>query len=265
MYKTKNTSDWVNETRVVFDDSLKLAVLTLHEQNPDKCIDLLRTNIHEDVSMGQRIIRDWFVKNQFMFNINGRLTYAFGNMPDFYALLCLNICNNLEECQSWSDVVSQIHNSMSVKSPRDSLIFCDFALEETDTNCACSHSVCSENTFMIKHYSTNLHLMLGSDCGEKIGIISKGEFTKMKKPSVYETLQLNRKLKNKNNRDKKNFIFNKWNEFSQQILFFTKNFRKCMDCEVLNIQRQEPKWMVRCKPCYVQHFYPKKEEDDDIC
>lgn len=256
------TTDWVNETRVVFDDLLKLAVLTLHELNPDGCIDLLQTNVHENVSMGQKIIREWFVNNKSMFNVNGNLTYAFGNMPDFYALLCLNVCD-LELCHSWSDVVTQIHNSMSVKTPRDSLIFCDFTLNETETNCACSHLVCSENTFMIKHYSTNLHIMLGSDCGEKIGIISKGEFKKMKKPSVYERLQLNRKLKNKNNRDKKNFLLNKWKELTQRIIFSTKNFRKCMDCEVLNINRLEGRWKIRCKPCYVKHFYPpppKKKE-----
>jgi len=252
-------NNWVNVTSILFDDRLVLAVLTLHEQNPDECISLIKSFDHLQIAKGQAIIRNWFVQNQHMFNMKGpRLSLASVHMPNFYALLCLNICN-VRECKSWNDVSSQIIDAYKTWIPEKNIIFCNFTIDTKISKCACSHLVSSENTYIIKNSITNLHIMLGSDCGEKLGIISKALFNKMNKPTIYEKLQLNRKLQNEENarvKNKSKQLTIKWGLLVNRLVTSIKNYRKCLGCDVRCIQKTSANWVIRCKPCYVRYKYP---------
>jgi hypothetical protein len=248
------SAELINETTVVFDTRLKLAVLKLHEENPDKCMDKIKTPFYKNIISGQATIRAWFIKNQDMFSISRPLCLSGRNMPNFYALLCLNVCD-MATCHSWDDVTSEILNF-------NNILFCDFTVEDISSNCACGHKVSPNSTFMIKNETTQGHLLLGCNCGEKFGIISKTEFDKLKKPEIYETLLLNRKLKNQEiakNKNKSKQIANKWGELAKRITHSVETYRFCIGCGVRCILHIEGSWKIRCKPCYVKHFYPKNK------
>lgn len=257
----KQISNWVNTTSIIFDDRLRLAALTLHEENPNGCMTLLKSSSHIDIAEGQSCIRNWFVKNQHMINIKGRrLTLSPFHMPNFYALLCLSVCD-INSSHSWDNVVSQIIGTNKIHSPEDDIIFCDYTIDEIYTQCACSHTVASENTYIIRHETTHLHLLLGSDCGEKLGIISKGDFKKMKKPTIYEDLQLARKLKNEETariKNKSKRLAIKWGEMVERYSHSIKTYRPCISCEVRCILHSEGMWKKRCKPCWFKDCGPRR-------
>lgn len=247
--------DLVESTSIVFNERLVFAVLTLHEQNPENCIELLKSPIYTNIEKAQKIIRSWFIKNQHMFDIIGKtLTETPKHMPNFYALLCLNVCD-ITQCKSWDCVAKQFKNPHNHQRPKEFIIFCKFPPNITQSKCACSHSVNAENSFMLKHKITNLHIMLGGDCGQKIGI-SKPEYNQIEKPHNYELLATNRKIKNKLLLDikKKNEL--KWKNIVSNLLTADKLFRKCLDCKKYNISKNQKSYIIRCKPCWCKHTYP---------
>ena len=245
-----NKNNWTNVTTILFDDRLKFTILTLHEQNPNDCMLLLKSSNYLNILKGQDIIRKWFIENQQMFNITGhQLSLAPHHMPNFYALLYLNICD-IQKCTSWNDVSHQIVDSK--------IIFCKLTTDSGMSNCACSHTVASENTYIIKHSITNFHILLGCDCGEKLGIMTKAKFNKMKKPSIYEQLQLNRKQQNKKNaciKNKSKQITKKWGLITNRLVTTVKNYRICCECKVRCIPIASCNWVIRCKPCYFSHKF----------
>lgn len=257
---TPDTTDWVNTTHVQFDDRLISAIDRLHLENPGECMRLIMSSRYEDIVAGQLILRNWFVANQFLFNVSGRLTCASRCMPDFYALLCANLCV-LGTCQSWADVSAQIakSNRDKHKTVSDAVLFCDFDDDTETVLCACSHSVRADNSFILKNHGTGRHVLLGCDCGCKLGIVSSAEFKKMKKPDTYERLTAKR-LRESSEKKKATArhlkVAHMWAGFSKRIATLVKTHRPCIGCERRCIAKTEPRYAIRCKPCYFRFKNP---------
>ena len=253
MYSTQ-----INKTAVSFDSDLKNAILQMREENVNNFKSLLISKKYTDILEGQKIIRNWFITNQNLINMNGKLKNSSTHMPNFFALLLANLCD-LSDCNSWGDVTTQLKEL----NKSNSFAFCDLDGSETDSICcACSHMVNPEHTFILKNHLTSFQMLLGCDCGEKTTILKKGEFKKMSKPDNYKLLQNIRDNKNRLKLLKKrkdNEATKKWQDMSNRLCYLNKNYKKCIDCDQLNISNLTSIYKVRCLGCYIKFKHPDKK------
>ena len=121
------------------------------------------------------------------------------NLPDYFAYgICM--ISNINDCKSFRDVFNK----------RDDFEITDISTSEnyhekdddvmaTYTNCMCSHSICSENSFVITNLKTSRSIMVGCECVKKTDIFNIEERKrgtrrkKQKKTRKSKTHKLNKK------------------------------------------------------------------------
>lgn len=227
----------INQTSIIFNQNLKNCIAQLHELNPSNCISNMKKNDYKSVLDGQENARKWFMENQFLLNIenNRKLTKASYNYPNFYALLCANVCD-LNRCRTWEDVSLQI---AELHSKSDN-IFCDFDEDVYNIHCSCGHIVCPDHTAMIK--INNMNIIIACDCLEKTGIMSKAEFKRLDKPECYNLLHEARLKRNAERlRLRKIRLAREARESSH---------RQCLLCKEYMIPNDKPEYFKYCGSCY---------------
>lgn len=250
--------DYTNKTRIIFDYNLKLCIMNI----PVELTRNLKSFDYLSLQDAQKQLREYFVSHQNEFNIAGRLTHSYECCPDFYALLSA-VTADLSMCESWDDVYNQFVSSLkqsetlydaSNNSLSGHFSLCDYG-DDYDSKvkivCMCSHLCCPENMSIITNRYTGLNVLIACDCLEKTGIISSYEFKKkVKKNDAYAKILVKKELekqKLKNN-------FYKWEKIVSHCLEKNTTHRKCEECNVLCILKNEPIWKKKCLNC---HYKPQ--------
>lgn len=244
----------LNNTRVVFDYKLKQCIMNI----PKGLLDALRSIDYMCLQDAQEDIREYFRKHQREFNIAGILKNSYENCPDYYALLSA-VTADLSACESWTDVYEQFTSSFryndqlnNMYDASGSIIFCDFQEDYNELikiTCMCSHRCCPENMSIITNKYTGLNNLIACDCLEKTGIISSYQFKKKRlQNDAYAKIIVKKeeaKMKKKNIYELFENIVSK---YTNKII----THRKCQQCNVLNILKDDPAWKKICKNCYIQ-------------
>jgi hypothetical protein len=242
--------DYNNNTRIVFDYNLKHCIMNI----PVDLIEQLKTFDYVSLQDTQMKLREYFVFHQNEFNIAGRLTLSYECCPDFYALISAVIAD-LSMCETWNNVYDQFVSSLK----QDETLFdasynnfklCDYGdnyNEKEKIICMCSHLCCPENMSIITNRYTGLNALIACDCLEKTGIINSYHFKKkVKKNDCYSKIIVKKELEKQK---LKNKIY-KWEKMVSQCLEKNTTHRKCAECGVLSILKNEPLWKKKCYNCY---------------
>ena len=216
----------LNITTIPFNQRLKDTITRLHTENPNNCIGKLRRFDYSSIIDAQATIRDWLQKS--------KLTLRSKHMPNVYAFMCAVVCE-LSSCDNWDDVYNQLRRCGRVGFP-------EFEAGDDQSHCACSHTVITENIISVLNETTHLHLLLGSTCGVKSGIITAAELKKRARPKCYEQM--------KQKRAYRRTIPSLWVSMTKRIIAKNATFRLCHGCRHLTVAKTLPVWRIRCIPCF---------------
>ncbi len=239
----------INDTRIVFDANLKLCIRNLREREPIliECLKSYDTTLLQEC---QEKIRNYFLIHQHEFNVAGKLTNHYQSMPDYYALLCANICD-LTMCESWDDVIKQFRHESENYVWDNILTLCNYTEGQVSKECICmcSHNCCPENMGIVNNRYTGLNAFIACDCIEKTGIINSYQFKKKaRKNETYAKIILEKQKK----REEEKVRINKWETLVTTYLNKKNNYRKCIECGTLSILITEPTWKKKCIHCFHQ-------------
>jgi hypothetical protein len=248
--------EYTNNTRVVFDNRLRLCLMNI----PSQILNNLRINDYEVLQKTQKELREYLVKHQNEFNIAGRLKHSYENCPDFYALLCAVIAD-LSKCETWEDVYSQFTQSVkgdntlydsSYNELYNKFEFCKYGDNydpKIQVVCMCSHLCCPENMSIITNPYTKLKSLIACDCLEKTGIITSYQFKKkIKQNDAYAKIVVKKQIE----KEKMKQTTYRWEKLVSEYVDKSNTTRKCMECQTLSILKTEPVWKTKCLNCYLK-------------
>ena len=219
----------LNETSIIFNESLKALIREIRDLNPSGCISGLSSSNVDIILESQQTIRDWFASR-----INIRKGCK--SHPDYYAILNTVICD-IEQCYNWDDVFKQIETSHRF-SQLMSYVYDDFddVRGSILNRCICGHYCHRNNLAVIANPYTKLNCVTACDCITKVGIITKHAFKKASKNSRIAKIEKLTKFANL--------------VFKYEVLRL--GFRKCCDCLCYVVSKTDPNWKRRCFPCWRQ-------------
>lgn len=169
----------INKTKIKFDNRWVKYILTAQpkfEMNIFNIHDI--TDLIGHYTQLQERLREYIDNNQ-NYNISGKSKKL--NLPDYFAYgICM--ISNINDCKSFKDVFNK----------RDDFEITDISTSEnyhekdddvmaTYTNCMCSHSICSENSFVITNLKTSRSIMVGCECVKKTDILNIEKLKKLMK------------------------------------------------------------------------------------
>lgn len=169
--------DWINELIIYFGDDMEI----LSEFNGYELQEILDF---------QAYIRTVFIQKQYinMLSNGAKLTSHCVNYSNIFALFMLLICDNINDCNYWGDVMTNIKKKTAI----DYLDLHDTPIEY-NLNCLCGKSVTVE-LYLIVNTKTNMKLYAGCICIWKSGIATKQELEKIKRNKLKDN-ELKKKQK----------------------------------------------------------------------
>ena len=181
MIKQNQKDPTINKTRFIYgapfinlikDIVNKLDLKeTLHMEK--LCVDNTDLNILDEIL---KEIRNYAVDNQHKFpglypNPDLRLTTSSNSFPDHYAIIiaCTEV-DNLGEYKNFTDMLETLRKNDRIEL--ENLVNDDHVYGQDDRlNCACGHTICMNNSFLVRSKQNGMTLLLGIDCIEKNEII----------------------------------------------------------------------------------------------
>lgn len=239
----------INKTIIAFDTKLIACCKLLVETNPDDCMTHLKSNDYRLLQIGQRTIREWMIRNQSLLTIggNGKLSMATRHQPNFFAIMCAVICDRTA-CKSWEDVTADL---LRYNDNKRALVFCDFSGGVPPAvECACSHPVSPENSFILQGNTHNI--ILGCDCGVKSSVIDKPDFKQLRKPDIYEAI-IRERLDKVANKAKLNRIAAREIKRLEKEAVLKITMNPCSMCKKFIIPKTAPAYWKKCKPCHFRN------------
>jgi hypothetical protein len=174
-------TEYLNETHIVFNEKwkkyIKKASLVFE-------LNLYNTEMSDLIAHYANIqdrMRTYLDKNrQFDIEVSKNLrkqeNFAFG----------ISMITYIDDCNNWVDVskkfkITENYNREPITTTENYDDETDFELDATTTNCMCNHSITSTGAYTLLDLYTRKSVMLGCDCIEKTGVITKEELQLLKK------------------------------------------------------------------------------------
>jgi len=167
----------INKTKIKFDERWIQYILTAQlkfEMNIFNIHDL--TELIGHYTQLQERLREYIDTNQ-NYNVSGKSKKL--NLSDYFAYgICM--ISNINDCKSFKDVFNkrddfEINDISTTENYHEQ----DDDVMATYTNCMCSHSMCSENSYVITNLKTRRSIMVGCNCIQKTDIINIEELKKL--------------------------------------------------------------------------------------
>lgn len=184
----------INKTKIKFDDRWIKYILTAQpkfEMNITGTASLYEmTDLIGHYTTIQSLLREYIDNNQ-NYNVSGKSRNL--KLPDYFAF-GISMISNINDCKSFKDVFNKRDDfEITDISTTENYHEKDDDVMATYTNCMCSHSICSENSFVLTNLKTRRSIMVGCDCVNKTDIFNIEELKKLMK-------QKNRKKREKEKR-----------------------------------------------------------------
>lgn len=240
-----------NDKRIQLAKQLKMA----HNINITNIIDyeymfIIQTNIRKDIENNFKQIKNTQPHNFTMFLM---MITDLTNIKNFYELY------ELYKIDNWNKQNIKVYYD----SPDDEDIT-DNVDNIDKTKCCCGHIINVRSAYVITNGNTNSQIIVGKDCIRKC--LTEDDWQKFKKMEPYKKyLKVSNKItklkKLKKIEDDK--IEQEMKErYLEQLKIqqedlekqqeLEKNYRKCIKCDVFNIEKDMPKYKTMCKSCYVK-------------
>lgn len=140
----------------------------------------------------------------------------------------------------------------------------DEDIMNTKSQCCCGHIINVRSAYVITNGNTNSQIVVGKDCIRKC--LTEEDWNKFKKMEPYKKyLKVSNKItklkKLKKIEDdkiekemKERFLerLKIQQEELEKQQELEKNYKKCIKCDVFNIEKNSPKYKTMCKSCYVK-------------
>jgi len=178
--KPKPISKTTNKTRLVWGEPFKNMIKTVTRE-----LELrrsLRTEIMsiDDATLINDVaieIRHYVINHQHRFpgiyeNPNTRLSGDSNSFPDHYAIMIsITEVDNLDNYTGFSDMIETLRKNEKLEL--ENLADEDHLYGDDDRlNCSCGHTICMNNSFLIRNSVNGMTLLLGIECIKKNDIVS---------------------------------------------------------------------------------------------
>lgn len=234
--------EYVNKTHIVFNSKFKEFINLLKREKNDILQQTNNTFNYEILDQIQEEIREWIIENQtlLIFSEKHKIDKSSYSMSDFFVIF-ISLLVDLEKCCTWYDIYKQFDDVRNNKivlnfevDMSNNLIEDEISIE---SSCLCGHTCNFKHMAFIFSDLTKIKLWIACDCCSKTGIINVSEFKKRvreARPKIKKAYD-----------DKKQLEKQKKKELELQ-----KKFRRCENCNELNILLAEPPYKKLCKYCY---------------